>query len=726
MKFFAVLFFAVFLFLGADLQAKSWFDQSHEIFLPPELNAKLSTYRDFPLFWWNFLVLEYQGEEIPWESAEKICLQLVTNNPELIAKAPCPAAFPRYKEILKDWVHDSVLRQDPPSPAQFRRAFDQSLAKASFPLGASLLDFVRLDPLNEMAGFLARAQEQVPLQLEQRQGYFIDSKQKRLLIPLQLSFSSTLSAKMRELTAQAQALCKDLSNCRALTWIGPHASTLENETQVRSDMEIVSVVGALLLVILAGGLIWTKRTSLLALVPLLFLSILGATLTTIAIFGSIHGIVLSFGPGIVGLAMDYGIHSAFMDPKSKKTWNANFLGILTTLVVLVVMFFSQIPLIRELMFFSMAGLIFGFLLFYIFMHRFADFFSLTTYPLQPSKSKIGGAMSALLLLGVFLFPVLKVSLDLRQMNFESPQTFALHNWLFSPSQSKTSLILTEPTESAFASSQTELKWAQENKIGYQGISSLLPSEDVQKTHLENWKKLLCPTTKINLSETDKKFFAPFFKEVNCENLRVRDLKNPPAYLMDQQYEGHWLSLFFANNTEQEQKIKTQFPSASSPGDLFSQIPTIFGRELAWMMPLSIFAALFILFLYYREVRKSLLAMIPFLTGLGTFFWICWIFSMPITFVSVIGLIMVFGMSLDYGVFVINFMGLKEKSAIGVWSALTLCGYVTTAGFFPLVFAKHPVMFQLGQSLTWGAVGTYLGSVFTLPWLAFLWSPKEKI
>ena len=57
-----------------------------------------------------------------------------------------------------------------------------------------------------------------------------------------------------------------------------------------------------------------------------------------------------------------------------------------------------------------------------------------------------------------------------------------------------------------------------------------------------------------------------------------------------------------------------------------------------------------------------------------------------------------------------------------WALLALCGMavVTVAGFVPLLFAHHPVMFQLGHALTWGALGTYLGSVFGLPWLYRRW------
>jgi predicted exporter len=91
-----------------------------------------------------------------------------------------------------------------------------------------------------------------------------------------------------------------------------------------------------------------------------------------------------------------------------------------------------------------------------------------------------------------------------------------------------------------------------------------------------------------------------------------------------------------------------------------------------------------------------------------------IMNLPVSFISLIGLLMVFGCSLDYGVFVMDFLLYRGEDKPGVWSALSLCAFATIAGFAPLVFAKHPVLNDLGQALLWGTLGTYIGSLWGIP------------
>ncbi|NJL25765.1 MAG: hypothetical protein HC902_11710, partial [Calothrix sp. SM1_5_4] len=43
---------------AAHAEGTGWVDHSHEIFLTRDLRETASNYRDYPLFWWNFVVLE--------------------------------------------------------------------------------------------------------------------------------------------------------------------------------------------------------------------------------------------------------------------------------------------------------------------------------------------------------------------------------------------------------------------------------------------------------------------------------------------------------------------------------------------------------------------------------------------------------------------------------------------------------------------------------------------
>ncbi len=78
--------------------------------------------------------------------------------------------------------------------------------------------------------------------------------------------------------------------------------------------------------------------------------------------------------------------------------------------------------------------------------------------------------------------------------------------------------------------------------------------------------------------------------------------------------------------------------------------------------------------------------------------------------------MIFGFSLDYGIFAANVRDHDSEQGSEVRSALTLTTMMTLAGFLPLLFALHPAMRHLGQALVAGTIGTYLGSVSGIPFL----------
>ena len=139
-----------------------------------------------------------------------------------------------------------------------------------------------------------------------------------------------------------------------------------------------------------------------------------------------------------------------------------------------------------------------------------------------------------------------------------------------------------------------------------------------------------------------------------------------------------------------------------------------------MVPLAFLGSFFFLWLHYRRFGWSLLAVVPFLTGLGCYALVISVFRLPVSFISLIGLLMVFGCSLDYGVFVMDFLLFRKGDKSGVWSALSLCAWATIGGFAPLVFARHPVLNDLGQALLWGTAGTYIGSLWGIPAVYALW------
>jgi predicted RND superfamily exporter protein len=185
-------------------------------------------------------------------------------------------------------------------------------------------------------------------------------------------------------------------------------------------------------------------------------------------------------------------------------------------------------------------------------------------------------------------------------------------------------------------------------------------------------------------------------------------------------EREWISLWLPETEAQTHEIKAAFPNVISLRDVVELFPRTLAEELKWMVPLSILLAALIHFVYYRSVSLALIALLPFFTGVGFLTLCTWILHLHISFISVIGLIMIFGFSLDYGIFATDasIATLHSKNEnfkpSGMWSAVILAASTTLAGFIPLIFCRHPVLQHLGQTLVFGAIGTFFGAWWAIP------------
>ena len=125
--------------------------------------------------------------------------------------------------------------------------------------------------------------------------------------------------------------------------------------------------------------------------------------------------------------------------------------------------------------------------------------------------------------------------------------------------------------------------------------------------------------------------------------------------------------------------------------------------------LSVFA---IAFLFFRSVRDSLCAMIPVAAALLT---VCAVYALcgkPLNLAAEISLVLLSGLAIDYGVFVIG----SERSASNpyVFRAITASAVTTAAGGLTIAFAGHPLLHEAGFALIPGVLAAWGVAVLLLP------------
>jgi hypothetical protein len=274
-------------------------------------------------------------------------------------------------------------------------------------------------------------------------------------------------------------------------------------------------------------------------------------------------------------------------------------------------------------------------------------------------------------------------------------------------------------ESPLEFAHTQKKWADQNNVRYEGIANFIPELSEQRHHLDSWSTLMKSKDAL-ATPLQQTIFEPFFKQIvvaQPRSLQTSTSHQPPAYISDFQHvnnKGSWISLWLPKTDQEADLVKATFADSLSLKEVVSVFPKTLFQELAWMVPIAFLLTILLLALYYKNVYLSLLCLIPFFAGLGLFTVVGLLFNYNTSFISVIGFVMVFGLSVDYGIFAVDLVIGRKRSVRGVWSALSLSALMTTLGFIPLMFCKHPVLLQLGQPLVLGTIGTYIGTVWGIP------------
>lgn len=133
----------------------------------------------------------------------------------------------------------------------------------------------------------------------------------------------------------------------------------------------------------------------------------------------------------------------------------------------------------------------------------------------------------------------------------------------------------------------------------------------------------------------------------------------------------------------------------------------------------------ILFLYFRSVRWTLLAMLPLLLGVLFMLYAMARYGISFNLANFMGLPLLLGIGMDYGIHVLH--RAQEEGRVNMFDhstgpATTLSAMTTVAGFGTLALGGHQGVSSLGFILAAGVVGILLSALFVLPAVLRVWSP----
>lgn len=690
-------------------------DESMQLFFPKNLKELQFVQTQFSAFWWNFVIIEpakNQKDQPDFKSADEICQQLKKHVDHELRYVFCGSSVASAEKILKSYAEDIVYRQ--PFVEADRQnnlaIMANSATQVSFISDKSLFSLLRYDPFQTWQQYLDLSKSSLIDSFEKKNGYLFDKQTSRLIIPVQFQLSPSVKS--------IQPIMDDLKSFSSAFMVGSHGSTYRNEKQVRDDLSEVSAISIVIFIAFLAFLVFKSRISILLLTIPVGIAVGLAMLITQWIDGSIHGLTMAFGSGIIGLALDYGLHGAF-GSESKQTWVSNTIGLLTTLSGVCILLLSGIPLIRQMMIFSSVGLAIGFGLFYILFRFYGSYFKIKDIDfVLPQIKGMRWVVILLVLFGLYGISKSEMTMDLKKLSFVSNQEADLTTWFFGKNGGGDSFLLIKPFANVDESTYDEYNWAQKNSVQYEGLSKYIPSPVAQSLNVQSWKLNGCSFFKTIPDENIGKIYSPF-KDFICDpnlstptaNFEASPMKDK-AYLSHLVGESHILSIFTAKDKQQAQLIQQEYPKATSLTEALKNFSIGLEHDLTWMIPVSLLLTMLILALYYRHWKPVFTSLLPFFTGLGLYFTVAAVMKFDVDLISILGLVMVFGFSIDYGVFstdVHRHLG-TEAEIKSVYSALTFAALTNILGFLPMLFAGHPVLVHLGTALFYGTVGTYLGTI----------------
>ena len=143
---------------------------------------------------------------------------------------------------------------------------------------------------------------------------------------------------------------------------------------------------------------------------------------------------------------------------------------------------------------------------------------------------------------------------------------------------------------------------------------------------------------------------------------------------------------------------------------------------------AILAISVILFLYFRSVVWTLLAMVPLVLGVLFMLWAMARHHISFNLANFMGLPLLLGIGMDYGIHVLH--RAQEEKRVNMFDhstgpATVLSAMTTVAGFGTLALGGHQGVASLGFILATGAIGIVLSALLILPAILKVWSPFSK-
>lgn len=460
---------------------------------------------------------------------------------------------------------------------------------------------------------------------------------------------------------------------------------------------------------------------------------------TALLFEQVHLLTLVFGASLVGVAEDYGFH--YFAARQGQSASERFkilrqllpgmnLALLTSVVAYLALGIAPFPGLRQMALFSAVGLLAAFLT-VVCWFPILDRGTLVTTPFAEKMAASlmrwprvrANRWSAVCLIAVAIFIVfgiakLQTQDDIRQL-YSAPKNLAddqaqIAQLLNLPSPSQYFLISADTPEDLLqrdATFKTSLKPLVERKIlvGINAVSDWVPATAAQSEAASLVAKAEESALKAVSASTGEALSRAQF--ASSALLPEQLLSSPAAEFVRAQWlgeiGGQFYSVMLLRGLDSSELSEVAKYANGQAGvrwiDRTSDTSALLARyrmKMAQLLILGVVLVTVLLWLRFR--RHAWRAITPTIVGslltLAIFGWL----GIPLQLFSVLALILLLGMGVDYGIFLTEHPG--DGSA---WLAVALAGVSTLLSFGLLALSQTPALRAFGLTMLIGEIAIWV-------------------
>jgi predicted exporter len=659
-------------------------------------------------------------------------------------------------------------------PDRIRKSLQDQFRQLSDVGSIGQTQYLAKDPLGLRNLVLARLSASLPFkEAVVHQGHIMTKDGKHLLIiaePRQFSQDASFGYRMIEALEDISPKLEKISfsgeRSFKMVYAGAFRASLDNERIIKRDTSralILVTIGLIPLAFLSFRRVWLGILS--------FVPAMAGTMLAVFVYAltrdSIFAITMGFGGALIGIAVDHGMAYVILLDRpfetkgwavAREVWSVSSMTVVSTIIALLSLMATGIPLFIELGLFSALGVGLSALFVHVFfpilfprlkgsrkekalwMERLMDWFITSS-----SWWTVGGFVVFALVM-VF-FAKLQFSVDLESMNTVSKETMEAEQTIeavWGGLPRKPCILIKGATLSGLwqdVERMGEFLRREKDASVLEGDlprATLLPGPKAQESNLKAWQEFWnrdrIAVLKVSLQEGGTKIgfkpgaFGPFFQI-------LQETQAPRAFIPKELFpffgifpgsekNGGWV---FADiitpgpNYQGESFFKRALQEgflSFDSGHFSRHLTRELNRSFIWMLLIVGGVTLIVLFFYFLDWRILLLAIAPvsfsFVATLGTM----GLLNRPLSIPSLMLAPLIMGLGLEQGLYLVRsfqrYGSAPDPSSDAFRVTILVCSITTLIGFASLLFSEHVVLRDAGVSTFLGIFYATAGAFGIVP------------